>query len=400
MVRMRKVNWHLRCHGANTQYTDTFPSWWHQPFVGYVVGLILVILAALINCLLRVPHFIWTPFCLVSVIVGFLWGVGPALFTMAIGFFIFSIFVVPQYGLFSLSIWYDFTLLIPFVFAQIAIAFLAAQRQVQYRRALSAKQEIHAYAQELAAANQQLERANRLKDHFLIRAAHEFRTPLTTILGEAQLALRRLSKGEGTATESLVWKKHFEKILARAVALHALVEEVIHLSSFRSGEIQLRLSSCDFGELCGEVIEDQRTFSKRTITFTYPPIPLVLQADCERLSQVVINVVRNAIQYSPEESVIHVSLSVEPSSVLLQVHNEGPAFSQEQHEHLFEPFYRTPSAEAMYREGWGLGLTICKEIIKRHGGHIWITSSEAQGIICSVQIPFQPCQDNANTSCV
>lgn len=396
MIRMRRVNRYLWRHGTNTQRLATRKRRWHQTFVGYGVGLVLVLLAVLLNHFLKMPHFIWTPFCLIAVIVGFMWGVGPALFTMAIGFFVFSIFVVPQYDLFGLNIWYDFTLLIPFVFAQIAIAFLAAQHQVQYKRALVARQEAHAYAQELAAAIQQLESANRLKDHFLIRAAHELRTPLTTILGEAQLALRRLNKGEGAATEPLIWKKHFEKILARAFALHALMEEVIHLSSFRSGDIQLRLSSCDFCDLCREVIEDQRAFSKRTITFTCPPFPLILQADCERLSQVVINVVRNAIQYSPEHTAVNVSLRVELPNVLLQVQNEGPVFTREQQEQLFEPFYRTPSAEATNREGWGLGLTICKEIIERHGGRIWITSSEAQGIICSVQIPFQSRQDAPN----
>lgn len=395
-IHIRRANLYFRRHRANTQDSLPFPSWWHQSFVGYLIGLLLVLLAALVNHLLKLPHFIWTPFCLVAVIVGFVWGVGPALFTMTIGFFVFSIFIVPQYGLFALSLWNDFTLLIPFVFAQIVIAFLAAQHQVQYKHTLIATEEVRAYAQKLEAANQQLERANRLKDHFLIRAAHEFRTPLTTILGEAQLALRRQNKGEGTP---LVCKKHFEKILARAVALHALVEEVIHLSSFRSGGGQLRLSACDFSDLCREAVEDQRAFSRRTILFTCPPTSLILQADCERLSQVVINIIRNAIQYSPEHTVINVTLSVEPSSVLLQVQNEGPVFTQEQQEQLFEPFYRTPSAEAMYREGWGLGLTICKEIIERHGGRIWVTSSEAQGIMCSVQLPSQSSQDVPKVSC-
>ena len=191
---------------------------------------------------------------------------------------------------------------------------------------------------------------------------------------------------------SMVWlvpqarSRHFEEIETRAEEMRALLDALIDLSSFRSGEVLLQPGTCDFGNLCREVIEDQRAFSGRPIEFTFPSDPVILQADCERLSQVVINVVRNAIQYSRENTVINVRISAEDPYVILQVHNDGPALSQEQQEHLFEPFYRTPYAEAMFGEGWGLGLTISKEIVERHGGHMWVESSEGKGVTCFVQI--------------
>src|SRR5258708_4880593 len=225
---------------------------------------------------------------------------------MALGVFAFNFIAVPQYIFLTLNPWLDVTLLGPFVFAQVIIALLAAQNAMKYRRILVAKQEIDSYVQELVAINQQLERANHLKDLFVERAAHELRTPLTMILGETQLAMRRLKKAERTGAGSLVWRSHFE------------------------------------------VIEDQRAFSGRPIEFTFPSDPVILQADCERLSQVVINVVRNAIQYSRENTVINVCISAEDPYVMLQVHNDGPALSQEQQEHLFEPFYLTPSAQAVF----------------------------------------------------
>jgi signal transduction histidine kinase len=363
--------------------------WWRSHFFGYPVGLFLVIIGALVRPLVRDPHFMWTPFCLIFVIVGFVWGVGPALVTMALGFFAFNLIVVPQYSLLTLNPWLDLTLLGPFVAAQVIIALLAAQNGVKYRRILVAKQEIDSYVQELAAINQQLERANHLKDLFVERAAHELRTPLTMILGETQLAMRRLKKAERTGTGSLLWRSHFEEIEAQAQELRTLVDALIDLSSFRSGEILLQPGTCDFGDRCREVIEDLRAFSGRSIEFTFPSVPVILQADCERLSQVVINILRNAIQYSRENTVITICISAEASSVMLQVHNEGPALSQEQQERLFEPFYRTASAEAMSSEGWGLGLTMSKEIVERHGGHIWVESSEGKGVTCFVQIPFQ-----------
>ena len=389
MMQVRRVSRYLWCHGARSQDAAIHLPWWRSHFFGYPVGLLLVITTMLASLLVREPHFVWAPFCLMFVIVGFVWGVGPALVTMALGFLAFNFIVVPQYSLLTLNTWHDVTLLGPFVVAQVIIALLAAHNAVKYQRILVAKQEIDSYAQELAAINQQLERANHLKDLFVERAAHELRTPLTMILGETQLAMRRLKKAERTGTESLIGRSHFEEIEARAEELRALIDALIDLSSFRSEEVPLRPGPCDFGNLCREVIEDQRAFSGRRIEFTFPSDPVILQADCGRLSQVVTNVMRNAIQYSRENTVITVCISAENPYVMLQVHNDGPTLSQEQQEHLFEPFYRTPSAEAKFGEGWGLGLTMSKAIVERQGGHMWVESSEGKGVTCFVQIPFQ-----------
>src|SRR5216684_7279188 len=256
IMHVRRVSRYLWCHGALSQDAAVHLPWWRSHFFGYPVGLFLVITTMLASLLVREPHFVWTPFCLISVIVGFVWGVGPALVTIALGFLALNFFVIPQYNLLTLNAWNDITMLGAFVVAQVIIALLAAQNAVKYRRILVEKQEIDSYAQELAAINRQLERANHLKDLFVTRAAHELRTPLTTILGEAQLARRLLKKAERTGTESLIGRNHFEKIEAQAQELRALIEALIDLSSLRSEEVPLRLGPCDFGNLCREVIED------------------------------------------------------------------------------------------------------------------------------------------------
>ncbi|WP_338258394.1 sensor histidine kinase [Dictyobacter halimunensis] len=348
-----------------------------------------MLVALLANRLMTPPHFIWAPFCLVTVLVGFFWGVGPALITLILGLLTFVFFVViPQYHFLTWNIASDFMLFGPFIFAQVIIALLAAQHEVQYRRVLRMRRKLQSSAEELAVTNQQLERANHLKDYFVTRAAHELRTPLTTILGEAQLALRRLNKLKEPATASLPWKKDIELIEGQARGMNILIDELIDLSSFRSGEVQLRLSRCDFGDLCRKVVENLRTISGRSLEFKRPSSPVILQADSERLSQLVTNIMRNAIQYSQEGTMVHINLSLEPSHALLRVHNDAPELSQEQQEHLFEPFYRTPYAEIMFREGWGLGLTMSKEIAKQHGGHIWVQSFKGEGFTCFVQIPI------------
>lgn len=332
------------------------------------------------------PLFVWAPFCLTVVMVGFLWGTGPALLTMTLAILAINYVVIPQYDLLTLDIWNDITLLGPFVFVQILIVLLAARNAAHYRRLLAAKQEIQAYAQSLEATNRQLERVNRLKDYFFMRAAHELRTPLTTILGEAQFALRRMNKAEKTATNIAVWRGHFENIEVRAHGLHSLVEDLIELYSLRSEETQLKLIACDMRDLCIEVIEEQRTLSGRQIELELPPEPAIIQADYERFRQVIVNIVDNAVKYAPENTTIQVRVREECVHVIIEIHNDDSELSQEQQERIFEPFYRTPAAEASFK-GWGLGLTISKECVMRHGGRIWVESAEKRGVTFFVELP-------------
>jgi signal transduction histidine kinase len=115
----------------------------------------------------------------------------------------------------------------------------------------------------------------------------------------------------------------------------------------------------------------------------------MLQADCQRLTQVIVNLITNAAKYSSENTVIHVYMTQDPSYVIFTVHNDGPAIPQEHQTRIFEPFYRTPEVEHSSVRGWGLGLSISKEIVERHEGKIWVESSEGKGTTFFVQLPFQ-----------
>lgn len=375
-----------------------FP-WWQTPLVGYLISILLV---ALVVILIRVfsikeIHFLWIPFCLVTVVVGSLWGVSPALLATLLGFLAFNFLVIPQSDLLTLDVWNDLRVLGPFVIAQSCIALLAAQNAVKHRRALLARQEIETYVQELSAlnrqlaqSNQDLEEANSLKEDFMTRAAHELRTPLTTILGETQLAQRRLQKQEHLTSDLQVYQHHFAKIEARAHGLRSLIEDLIILSGLRSGEAPLRYAICDFSQLCQEVVADQQALSGRQIELQLPAEPIVLKADRERLLQVIVNLLHNAIHYSPEKTPICVRIRANLNHVLFQVHNTGPVLSQEQQAHLFEPFYRTLDAETQSKNGWGLGLAASKEIVLRHGGQIRVRSREESGTTFFVQLPLRP----------
>ncbi|HEY1353235.1 MAG TPA: sensor histidine kinase [Ktedonobacteraceae bacterium] len=146
----------------------------------------------------------------------------------------------------------------------------------------------------------------------------------------------------------------FEQVETHAKSLHALIEDLIILSSLRSNQACLHDRICDSGKRCAEIAAEQRAQSERRIILHRPIYPLFLQADCGRLCQVVTNLVHNAILYSARQSIISLSIRAEDTRVVLQVHNEGNEIPQEQQARLFEPFYRTSLAENRHRQEWDL----------------------------------------------
>src|SRR3989441_548486 len=329
--------------------------------------------------------------------VALIWGLSPALFAIVIGLIAIAEFISP--GLLTSNIGKDIAILTPFVVLQIVVVATAICFEVTRRRIHAAQQMTQAYAQELEAANQrliqvneQLERANYLKDYVILRSSHELRTPMTTILGRTQQALYRLNRSGETSENWLALRQYLEIVEAHAQNLRILIDDLFDLSSVHSGQYPLRLTQCDLGSLCRDVIKDQQAFSDRSIELELPSDSLLIQADDKRLVQVLVNLVNNAVKYSPENTTIHVRVHLEHAHVILQVHNESTALSQEQLEQIFEPFYRTQDAENSPIKGWGLGLAISKEIVERHGGQIWAESSEGKGITFFVKLPIS--QDN------
>ncbi|HEX4203228.1 MAG TPA: HAMP domain-containing sensor histidine kinase, partial [Ktedonobacteraceae bacterium] len=321
------------------------------------------------------------------------WGIGPALFAIVLGLIAIAGFLSP--GIFTPDIGRDVVLGVPFVVMQIVGVVVVTRLEVARRGLLAAQQQARIYAQKLESTNQalvqannDLEHANELKDYVITRASHELRTPMTTILGRTQLVLHRLSKAGETDDTVTMMRAHIEKIERQAQRLHALLDELFDLSSIHSGLFPLRLTTCDLRNLCCEVIEAQHTLSGRPIQGEIPPDPVLLQADEKRLYQVFANLVNNAVKYAPAQAMIHVRLKPEQTHVILQVHNEGPQVPQEQLALFFAPFYRDHIVEYSPIQGWGLGLTISKEIVERHGGKIRVESLAGIGTTFFVELPM------------
>ena len=359
-------------------------SKWRAPPVGYIVCPFLIGITLLITYINRLftlqTYLTGSPFFLATIVIAWLWGVGPALLAIILGIIALDTFIITPWKMTFLQDWVGFASYTPFIVAQLVVILITILREKSQQRALlAAEQEARAYAQELAElnqalvqSNQQLDQANKLKDYFLSQASHELKTPVTTIRGQAQLALRRLAKSQQTVSEQSSWYACLKKIDAQTHRLQELIDNLLDMSRLSSGKTPLRLAPCDLGNLCREVIEDQQMLSGRRLELELPSDPITLQADEQRLSQVIINLVSNAVKYSPENTIVSIVVQQEFSRVTLSVHNDGSVIKQEQHKCIFEPFYRAPEAQCSSKQGWGLGLSICKEIVERHAGQIWV----------------------------
>jgi len=375
------------------QHSSRFLYWWRSPLVGYPAGIVLVAVTLLVahfySLAVPVPYFTGAPFFLTTVITAWLWGSRPALFVILLEFLGLEIFIVPPMGLFSFAGWIDLVMFGPWILSQLAVALITIQRETARRRLEATEQELRARTEELVESNHQLEQANHLKDLFVSRASHELKTPITVIRGQVYLGLRLLCQHAAEISAELApLHMRLEKVDTQTNRLQALVNDLLDLSSLQAMNLPLRVTECDLGSLCYEVVDDQRALSGRRFDLEITSNPLILQADCLRISQVITNLVTNAVKYSPEGSVIRIQVVQEQSSVILQVHNDGPAIPQEEQATIFEPFYRLASAQSSSKKGSGLGLSITKEIVERHGGQIWVESLEGRGTTFFVQLPL------------
>jgi signal transduction histidine kinase len=363
---------------AQGQLTGTSRSWWHSSLVGYSLAVVFAVLAFLIPLsekLLGIQdYFIEPPFVIATILVGWFWGIGPALLALVLEIFALDYEIIPPLGRLDFFLWPDVASFAPFIFTQLIVLGLVV---VQKK-----------YRQQLIESNAQLEQANQVKDQFFSFASHELKTPLTTIRGQTQLILRRLTRQQPLPAEFSFLFPQLERVEAQTYHLQALVNDLLNISSLRSGKMPLQMAPCDFCMICRSVVEDQRALVDRLITLELPADQVVLQIDEGRISQVVSNLVVNAIKYSPVHSTVLVKVSQRIRQVILTVHNDGPAISKEQQAKLFEPFYRTAEAQTSTTEGWGLGLTISKEIVEQHGGRIWVESAEGEGTTFLVELPL------------
>lgn len=364
--RARRRQWYL-----------TRLPWWRKPFVGYLLAVPFIALTMLFP-LLFVPMSVYitlvgVPVFLATVLIAWMWGTGPAIVAIVLGILSLNFFFRPPIESLTFE-WSETLPLLPLLLAQLMVALITSQRES------TRQQELRRHADEL-------EQASQTKDQFLSMASHELKTPITFVRTQVQFELRRLAKQKELPPEVATLRETLEQIDEQTHHLQGIVDDFLDLSILRIERMPLRPARCDLTAKCREVIEKQQAISGRSIVLQAPSTPIILNADCEQIGQVVINLVTNAIKYSPEASTVLISISQSDAGATIQVHNDGQPIPAQQQKRIFEPYYRTPDARSSREKGWGLGLAICKEIVERHQGRIWVESSNERGTTFFVRLP-------------
>jgi signal transduction histidine kinase len=256
--------------------------------------------------------------------------------------------------------------------------------------------------QELEQAYKDLEHIHLLKDDFLSLMSHEMRTPLTVVLATAQLLQRKpiRDQQEWTSESNLAYQKRFAKSLEtieqQAQQLSRLLTELLDAARLRSDMFHLTPSSTDLVKLVREIITQQELLTARRIRLVNALETIVGIWDEMRLEQVVRNLLTNALKYSEPSTEIVISLRYrfmagQAREVLISVQDQGRGISEEDLPHVFDRFYRADKlrVDSQARESLGLGLYITAEIVKRHGGRIWVESRLGRGSTFFVSLPLE-----------
>lgn len=363
--------------------------WWRAPIAGYIICVPLTLLCGGVPLLAQIltghAYFFEFSSVLCTVVVALCWGSGPAFLSIALGWLTISYVITPLLfhpGLESSS---D---LVTFLLVEVVIVLLITTRSVALQEKLRVALTAQKRAEELEKTNSQLLRAQQQKDRIFSGVSHELKTPLTTIQGQAQLGLRRLNKQVGNADAFSLVRLSFEKIDDQANRLHTLVDDLLDVSVLAAGKMQLQLSRCDLARLCQDVVEDQNVLTARQIVLSLPDYTIEVQGDTNRLRQIISNLVTNALKYSFTDSLVQLQILQQGTTARISVTNHGVAIPADQHEKIFEPFFRADNVQASSGRGWGLGLSICKDIVQLHHGRIWVESSLEGETTFFVELPL------------
>jgi PAS domain S-box-containing protein len=233
-------------------------------------------------------------------------------------------------------------------------------------------------------AQRQVEEALRLRDEFMAIAAHELRTPITSVLGQSQLALRQL--GRDSADPARI-ARSLEVIVRQAGKLSQLIGQLLDISRLESGKLTIERERSDLVPIVVQVVDNARLLGTAHELTVDAPASLEADVDALRFEQVVTNLVTNAIKYSPAGGAINVVLRNMGPSIELSVRDHGLGVAPELRERIFERFYQ--AHETDYQQGLGLGLYIGRQIVELHGGQIRAEFPDDGGSRFVVTLPIQ-----------
>lgn len=230
-----------------------------------------------------------------------------------------------------------------------------------------------------------LKELEQLKDEFVFIAAHELRTPVAAMKGYLQLILEGTTGAISDGTRTFI-----EKVIASNQRLIQLVNDLLEVARSQAGRLTIQVAPIDLAAPIAASLDELKSLAdEKSVTMVYQPpadLPHVL-ADTDRVKEVVVNLVGNAIKYMGGAGSIAVSHEVVDGHVLTHIADTGLGISKDAQGQLFQKFYRVQTDKTKEITGTGLGLFIVKEIIEKMNGTIWVTSEEGRGSVFSFSLP-------------
>jgi len=243
----------------------------------------------------------------------------------------------------------------------------------------------------------------KLKDEFVSVVSHELRTPLTAIKGYTQHLMRRIErrlrevrqvqKKSGSLAEppESYDLRSLHIVQSQTEHLERLVNDLLDLSRVQWGELHLQYSNFHLADLLSErVRQAQVSAEQHTIYLDIQVLDSKVVADQARISQVVGNILDNAVKFSPQGRQVTVKLEEQNNEYLISVIDEGIGVSPEYFDHIFERFYRVRNTASRQYSGIGLGLFVARAIVEAHGGRIWLSSNQGAGSTFYFTLPRAP----------
>ena len=227
-----------------------------------------------------------------------------------------------------------------------------------------------------------LEEAFQYTSRFTADASHELRTPLTVIHCELEAIIQ-------TPHLNPEIREAIGSALSETERLAKIVESLLAISRLDAGEARIGTTKLDLADLASATAEQMRLLAedKGIALEVRAGDPVEIEGDAARLKQVVVNLLDNAIKYTPQDGAIEVRVKAVNGKATLEVADSGMGISPDSIEHIFERFYRGDKARSRMQGGAGLGLSIVKSICAAHGGAVSVQTVEGQGSCFRVELP-------------
>ena len=253
-----------------------------------------------------------------------------------------------------------------------------------YKSQQDLERKVSERTQDLKGALEEIRKVSRLKSEFVSAVSHELRTPLTSIKGYASLLVQEKF---GKLPQEI--KLRLERINQQSDTLVSMINDLLDIARIESGRMKIDIQNIDVVEVIkrvGDLLYPQMDQNQITLELNLPD-NLLIEADRKLMERVMINLLNNAIKFTPQGKKISVGINQNKDRTRINVKDEGIGIAPDDLDNVFREFYKVDNERNKEVKGTGLGLSLVKNIVKAHGGEVWVESRLGQGADFIFTIP-------------